>query len=259
MSSKFGISYNTTTAFWLSVVLYLFIIFFIFFKLSRYEESIKYTNDLDAFMDVYVVDTNLAQNIVSPEQKDKKIDEKKVEDEMQSPTQTAQKTTNKDLPPPEPDKPNLNFSDLFSQAAPIEITPNTTQAIQSNAKSDLETNLKTAADIIASLQKDINTKAPKSSMTGVYNKYMGDIVEIIQSRWIAYKADTNNQAKVKVIIDEFGKLSYSIDEYSLNSAFNSKVREYLERLKDLEFPIPPSKNSIVINVNLIDQIETELE
>ena len=55
MNSKFGISYNTTGAFWCSVILYFFIIFFIFFKLGRYEESIKYTNDKDAFMDVFVV------------------------------------------------------------------------------------------------------------------------------------------------------------------------------------------------------------
>jgi len=57
MNSSFGISYNTTSALWLSIILYFFIIFIIFFKLSSYEESIKYTNDQDAFMDVFVVDT----------------------------------------------------------------------------------------------------------------------------------------------------------------------------------------------------------
>lgn len=258
MSSKFGISYNTTAALWLSITLYFFIIFFIFFKLSSYEESIKYTNDLDAFMDVYVVDTTLGESITSPNQKDKKIENIKLEEEKEPTPEPKQETTNKDIPPSN-ERQNINFSDLFSEVAPVDITPKTTQAVQSNTKSQSKSNSKSAADIVASLQKDINTKAPKSSTTGVYNKYIGDVVEIIQTRWVRYKADTNNQAKVQVIIDKFGKLSYSIDEYSLNSAFNSKVREYLEQLKNLDFPIPPSKNTIVLNVNLIDQIETELE
>ena len=96
-------------------------------------------------------------------------------------------------------------------------------------------------------------------MTGVYDKYMGDIVKIVQIRWMAYKADTNNQAKAQIIINKFGKLSYSVEKYSLSTAFNSKVREYLEQLKDVDFPIPPSKKDVVININLIDQIETELK
>lgn len=258
MNSSFGISYNTTSALWLSIILYFFIIFIIFFKLSSYEESIKYTNDQDAFMDVFVVDTTLGETITSPKQKDKKIEDIKLKEEETDP-KPQQETTNKDLSPTKPDNPNVNFSDLFSEVAPIDITPKSTQAVQSNAKSEPKSNSKSAADIVASLQKDINSKAPKSSMTGVYNKYMGDIVEIIQSRWVRYKADTNNQAKVQIIIDKFGKLSYSVDEYSLNSAFNSKVRDYLEQLQNLEFPIPPNKNTIVININLIDQIETELE
>ncbi|WP_096015798.1 TonB C-terminal domain-containing protein [Campylobacter lanienae] len=257
MNSKFGISYNTTSAFWLSLILYVFIISFIFYKLSNYEDSTKYTNDKDAFMDVFVIETNLGEIIAAPEQKNIKVKDTTIEEKIEEKPQ--QQTTNKDLPPSKPDTPNLNFSDLFSGAAPIDITPSTTQAVQSNAKSAPEPSYKSAADIVASLQKDIDAKAPKSSMTGVYNKYMGDIVEIIQSRWMAYKADTNNQAKVQIIIDKFGKLSYSVEKYSLSSAFNSKVREYLEQLKDLDFPTPPSQNAVVININLIDQIETELE
>lgn len=256
MNNKFGISYNTTGAFWCSVILYFFIIFFIFFKLSRYEESIKYTNDKDAFMDVFVVDTTLGETITSPKQKDKKIEDIKLKEEEIEP-KPQQETTNKDLSPTKPDNPNVNFSDLFGEVAPIDITPKSTQAVQSNTKSEPKSNSKSAADIVASLQKDINSKAPKSSMTGVYNKYMGDIVEIIQSRWVRYKADTNNQAKVQIIIDKFGKLSYSVDEYSLNSAFNSKVREFLEQLKAIDFPVPPNKDVTVLDINLIDLIETE--
>lgn len=256
MNSKFGISYNITGAFWCSIILYFFIIFFIFFKLSNYEKSIKYTNDKEAFMDVFVIESDISQIVKAPEQKEKKVEEDKKQEQKELPLETEQKTTNKDIPP-QIDKPSVNLSDLFSEAAPIDITPPTTKAIQSNAKSEPKTNSKSAADIVASLQKDIDKKAPKSSMTGVYNKYIGDIVEIIQSRWVQYKADTNNQAKVQIIIDKFGKLSYNIDEYSLNSAFNSKVREFLEQLKMIEFPAPPSKDAIIIDTNLIDLIEME--
>lgn len=257
MNSKFGISYNTTGAFWCSVILYFFIIFFIFFKLSRYEESIKYTNDKDAFMDVFVVESDISQNIKALEQNEQKIEESIIKKQIEPPLELKQETTNKDIVSQEQDKPSVNLSDLFSEAAPIDITPQTTQAVQSNAKSEPKYNSKSAADIIASLQKDIDKKAPKSSMTGVYNKYMGDIVEIIQNRWVRYKADTNNNAKVKIIIDKFGKLSYHIDEYSLNSAFNSKVREFLEQLKAIDFPVPPNKDVTVLDINLIDLIETE--
>ena len=80
MNSKFGISYNTTGAFWLALILYVFIISFIFYKLNNYEDSIKYTNDKDAFMDVFVIETNLGEIIASPEQKDTKIEDTKIED-----------------------------------------------------------------------------------------------------------------------------------------------------------------------------------
>ena len=60
MNSKFGISYNTTGAFWLALILYVFIISFIFYKLNNYEDSIKYTNDKDAF--VVINDTKYVQN-----------------------------------------------------------------------------------------------------------------------------------------------------------------------------------------------------
>ncbi|MBR6613073.1 MAG: TonB C-terminal domain-containing protein, partial [Campylobacter sp.] len=97
MNSKFGISYNTTGAFWCSVILYFFIIFFIFFKLSRYEESIKYTNDKDAFMDVFVVESDISQSIKAPEQNEQKIEEITIKKQIEPPLELKQETTNKDI------------------------------------------------------------------------------------------------------------------------------------------------------------------
>ena len=94
-------------------------------------------------------------------------------------------------------------------------------------------------------------------MTGEYNKFFGDISEIIQRKWVVYKADTNNNAKVQVFIDKFGKLSYNIISLSYDKEFNNKVRDFLERLKEVEFPVPPNRQTASISLTLIDQIDTE--
>ena len=129
MNSKFGISYNTTGAFWCSVILYFFIIFFIFFKLSRYEESIKYTNDKDAFMDVFVVESDISQSIKAPEQNEQKIEEFIIKKQVEPPLELKQEKTNKDIVAQKQDIASVNLSDLFSEGAPIDITTQTTKAV----------------------------------------------------------------------------------------------------------------------------------
>ncbi|ANE36413.1 Tol-Pal system subunit TolA [Campylobacter iguaniorum] len=266
-STQIGVKYQTFNSFIVAIILYMLVISILFFKIYTREEPKKYTNQKDAFMDVFIVQTEVADIVVAPKQAEKKV-EAKLEEKDQS-TEDKSKTTNKDSAPKESqpkeepvkkvveEKPSVNLSNLFSEVKPIKQPEKSKPAaVQSNKKSDAKTSsTKSASDIFNALQKDITAKAPKAGMTGEYNKYFGDITEIIQQRWVRYKADTNDKAKVTFIIDKFGKLSYNIDEKSLNSEFNNKVKDFLENLKDVDFPAPPDGSAKTISTMLIDKID----
>lgn len=270
ISKKIGATYPTFSSFIIASIIYICIIFFLFFKIYTREDPKKYTNQKDAFMDIYVVQTEVADTLIAPKQAEKKV-EAKITKEQEEPKEEQIKTTNKQTPEPqkeEPKKevapqketPNVNLSELFSNTKLPETKSSTKpEAVQSNKQSakKTESSSKSASDIFKSLQKDITSKAPKAGMTGEYNKFFGDISEIIQRKWVVYKADTNNNAKVQVFIDKFGKLSYNIISLSYDKEFNNKVRDFLERLKEVEFPVPPNGQTASISLTLIDQIDTE--
>ncbi len=270
MSRKIGAKYPTLNSFVVAIFIYVCIIISLFYKIYTAEDPKKYTNQQDAFMDVFVVQTEVADTITAPKKAEEKIEAKLTEEKEQ---EEVTKTTNKQNPKPveEPKPtpvldpkpaPSVNLNELFSDVKVEQPTPKPKeQAVQSNKKSDKKTSSssKSATDILNALQKDITAKAPPAGMTGEYNKFMGDITEIIQRKWVSYKADTNNDAKVQIFIDKFGKFSYNIISLSYNKEFNSKVKEFLERLKETQFPTPPTNTTTSVALTLRDQIDTEIQ
>ena len=168
------------------------------------------------------------------------------------------KPTPKPVEKPKPKEPNIK--DLFSDIDSTKLKKDdgikkAESKVQSRKKSEASSSkaAKEASDIIKSLKIDQNPTAPKSQMTGTYDKLFGEITKQIERRWQSYKADSANLAKVKVMIDQSGNFSYEILELSYNEEFNAKVRECLEKLTTEKFPFNPDK-STTFNLNLEDKI-----
>ncbi len=237
----FGTAYPTKPAFIGAFTLYIGIIFTLFWRLYSYEPPQKFTNDLNAFMDILVVETpKVAQKVMTPKP------QKQVATELPKIEPITTPKPAKQISP----EPAANLSDLFGEIKPVELPKQ--EAVQANRPQE-QLPQKSAADILKSLQNSPNTSAPKSQSTGEYNKLIGDILEIIQARWVAYRADSNAVASVRVRISESGAFSYSVISWSLDSSFNAKVRDLLEQLKYTDFPAPDQ--AITLKINLKDEIE----
>ncbi len=112
---------------------------------------------------------------------------------------------------------------------------------------------KTASSIVKSLSLE-DADQTKSQKSGEYNKYIGKISDMLDSKWQETPGTLpGNSAKVTVSIDKFGNFSYKIDELSYNNEFNAKLESFLESLKDETFPPCKLGDHITIKVNFKDE------
>ena len=172
------------------------------------------------------------------------------------------KPTPKPVEKPKPKEPNIK--DLFSDIDSTKLKKDdgikkVENKVQSRKKSEASSSkaAKEASDIIKSLKIDQNPTAPKSQTTGTYDPFKGAITKQIERRWLSYKADSDNIAKIKIMIDQSGNFSYEILELSYNEEFNAKVKECLEKLTMEKFPFNPDK-STTFDLNLKDKIDQRL-
>lgn len=139
----------------------------------------------------------------------------------------------------EEQKPLDLFSDLNSTK--INEAAKSEESVQSRKKSDNET--KIAKEKSTSSQKS-EKKSEKSSgktmSTGVYNKFRGEVQNILTRVWTSYRAIPNQDATVKITISPNGKLSYEITQLAYDLAFNQKFRDFLSKLEGMNFPKPPN-------------------
>ena len=85
---------------------------------------------------------------------------------------------------------------------------------------------------------------------GVYGEFRGKISDILDSNW-QKTIDTvsGNIAQVTIGVDKLGNFSYKIETLSYNDAFNAKLRDFLEEMRDIEFP--PFQNGEVFNMKVV--------
>lgn len=79
---------------------------------------------------------------------------------------------------------------------------------------------------------------------GVYDEFRGKITDILEQNW-QKTIDTvsGNKATVIIGVNKFGNFSYTIETLSYNDDFNAKLRDFLNSMKDIEFP-PYQKGEI---------------
>jgi len=85
---------------------------------------------------------------------------------------------------------------------------------------------------------------------GVYDEFKGKVLDILDQKW-QETIDTvpGNEAKVIIGIDKLGNFSYKIESLSYNDAFNGKLRDFLEAMKDVEFP--PYTSGEMFNIQVV--------
>lgn len=292
MPSK--VKFPTISSFFVALSIYLSIVVVLFIKLTFFTEPAKkYTDDKDAFMDIIMDEREISEAVKAPKQADKIVKENKPEPKNEPKEEPKKETTNKPVPEeslpqpsipappkeqpkPEPkpeiptpseksepvkEEPKPDLKNLFSNIDTTKLKKDngiakTQPKEQSRKKSESanSANSQEASDIIKSMQIDKVSKTPKSQMTGVYNETLGSIKKQVEIKWHSYKADTNNKAKVKVIIDTNGKFSYEILELSYDENFNNKLRECLERLTHENFAYSKNKD-LEIDMDFVDKLE----
>lgn len=231
-------AYNTLGSFVASLFIYIFILLFLLYKISTTTEITKYTNQKDVFIDVYMVSSvnssvqNKAENTT---QKTEEIS-------------TASKIDKNPEQAPAKSSPDVNLNDLFNTVS----VPSVPLNRKTKKASDILKNLNISA--VANGQNAISSSPPKSA-TGVYDEYYGTITEIIQSKWVMYKANTDDSASVTIYINNLGKINYKINTLSYNAEFNKKVSDFLNILMgQVTFPPPPDNKTKTINLKLTDKI-----
>ncbi len=231
--------------FLLSLSLYCGIVYGIFYYLNYNEELIKkYSSKKDNFLEVAIVQNN--EKIIKPKQvqkKDEKKIEKKIDKKQQKENKQEVKKTSK--------KTHLGIKNLFGKIKTKDINLSKTipsskssTAIASRKKPK-KTKSKKAKNLASSLNLSSSPSLPASSSVGEYDKFRGEVTEMLEGFWHQTPGtQIGAEANVKVLIDKDGHFSYDIVNFSYNSDFNAKLRDFLEDMQSVKFPknvdnIPP--------------------
>ncbi|BCX78951.1 TonB C-terminal domain-containing protein [Campylobacter sp. 19-13652] len=266
--------FPTISSFFVAIFIYIALVFGIFFALlDSNERAKKYTDDKDAFMDVIIdlpeVSPEITQSKKSEElkdeikqdtsQKEPEIlkDEPKPELEIPKleplPPKPQEQPKPQEIPEPkleEPKEQKPDLKELFGSIDTTKFKPEPKPKPQPKEKPQKPSN--EASKIVNSLKLDKSAKAPKSQKTGIYNPLYGAIEKQIQRKWQSYKADSNNEAKVRVSIDANGRFSYEIIALPYDETFNSKVKECLQALTLETFA--HGSSVITLDLTLVDKL-----
>lgn len=96
----------------------------------------------------------------------------------------------------------------------------------------------------------------ESDSTAIYDEFRGKISDILRDEW-QYTVETvsGTKANVTINIDKFGNFSYKIEELSYNDAFNAKLRNFLEGMRDRVFPASSGTKAFSMLYTFKDEME----
>ncbi len=228
-------SYNLI-GFFISILIYIAVLAALSFYLhDRISKNINYTSKKKSFLNITLVEkkNNKITKKKSVKKKLKKKPEKsKVTKKPKVKRSTKQKATKK-----------VSLQGLFDKIDVKKISePKRETAKRSRKKvvlkkeKEIQKRVNNASKIVDSLNLE-NSKMIVSSKDGIYDEFRGKITEILDKNWQnTINTVSGNKAKVIIYIDNMGNFSYKIVTLSYNDAFNAKLMDFLESMKDEEFP-----------------------
>lgn len=261
--------FPTVSSFFVAIFIYIVLILSLFFALvNSSERAKKYTDDKDAFMDVIIDLPELSPEVTQAQKEPESKQEQKLIEPIKEikPSPDIKPDPTEEIPKiepepakPEPQKepeiqkktedkpePKPDLKELFGSIDTTKFKP------EPKPKQEIKKPSNEASKIVNSLKLDKSAKAPKSQKTGIYNPLYGAIEKQIQRKWQSYKADSNNEAKVRVSIDTSGRFSYEIISLPYDNNFNAKVRECLDALTTEIFA--HGSSVITLDLTLVDKL-----
>ncbi|WP_332444915.1 energy transducer TonB [Wolinella succinogenes] len=149
----------------------------------------------------------------------------------------------------------LGVNKLFAQVdakVPVkEIKPaDVHDPIAKKKKSDKPTQKDTIDESLQKILSDVNVKNTMSFNVpaGQYDEFYAKVNEILYTHWNPSGFSYKEESKVIITITAAGKFNYKISRKSGNSAFDSALEEFLEKMKTVDFPPFPRGDKTNIEV-----------
>jgi protein TonB len=220
--------------FLLAIILYaLIIISLAFYLQSKIRKNINYTIKKNSILDITLVERKPQKAI-----KHKKRVVKK--------TAKKQKTISKPKPKTVAEKPQKKVSlrGMFKKIDTKKIVEPKQEAAKQSRKKVVKKRQSVQKPVKNELAKKVvesltfkTAQKLKSSNNGVYDKFRGEVQKILYENWQdTIDTVSGNSATVEIYIDKNGDFSYKIVKLSYNNEFNSKLVDFLEEMRDKEFP-----------------------
>ncbi|TQR30319.1 energy transducer TonB [Campylobacter sp. MIT 99-7217] len=227
---------GSLNAFLLSLLVYMGLVFFIFFKIaSDYKSIVNYTDIKDSFIDVDLGSFTPK----TPTQNNQEKENPAKEQEKQ-----GQETTNKAVETKQEKQSASNINSLFGNLKDFQEEQST--AVQSSAKSTPKaSSQKSASELFKQLNDNLipeNTPQGESSQkqkTGIYDQFLGSVKRKLEENWGLYQRSGNFAVELKFFIDSNGKFGYTSVSKSYNEEFDNKVLEFLKNLEGKFIVYPP--------------------
>ncbi|MCF6172310.1 MAG: TonB C-terminal domain-containing protein [Campylobacteraceae bacterium] len=220
--------------FFVSVILYASVILFVSFYLQdRVQKNIRYTAQKKVILDITLVE----KKSTIKRRVHKKIRKKTLKPKKMQKKPALKTTKSKSIK-------KVSLQGLFKKIQTKEIVePKVRHTVQTRKK--VVTPKKQVQEVVKKenakkVVESLNFEKKKSiisSKNGVYDKFKGKVTQILDEKWQdTIDTVSGNKATVSIFIDSSGTFSYKIEKLSYNDDFNSKLRDFLEEMRDIEFP-----------------------
>ncbi|WP_024953859.1 TonB C-terminal domain-containing protein [Sulfurospirillum arcachonense] len=232
-----------------------FILYFIFLSIGIYVlqshniKNQKYTASKKNLLNVTLVDRKNKKTI---KKKKQKVVKKKNTVDKPKPVEkkkTIRSTKKASIP-------KTDLSKLFGKID-VDKIPEETQKRKKEirkkiVKKEIEEVEKVdkAKNITKHLEFDQQENLVITQKDGIYDEFRGKISDILDSNWQqTINTVSGNKADVIISIDKLGNFSYKIETLSYNDAFNAKLRNFLEEMRDVRFP--PFTKGEIFNMKVV--------
>ena len=222
--------------FMLAFVFYLIIITLLAFYIQdKVQKNIDFTLKKDNILDITLVEKK-AKKITKPLKKTVK------KQKIKKPKPIAKKPKPQKIAPKVQKK--VSLQGLFKKIDTKKIVEQKIDIAQQSRKKMIKSKESIQKPIKKKIAKKLvetlsfeKVQNVKSSKKGIYDKFRGKVQQILYNNW-QNTIDTvsGNSATVEIYIDKMGTFSYKIVKLSYNDEFNSKLVDFLEEMKDKEFP-----------------------
>lgn len=222
--------------FMLALVFYFIVITLLAFYLQdKVKKNIDFTLKKDNILDITLVEKK-PKKIAKPV---KKIIKKQ---KIKKPKPIAKKPKPQKIAPKVQKK--VSLQGLFKKIDTKKIVEQKIDIAQQSRKKEIKSKQSTLKPVKKEIAKKLietlsfeKVQNIKSSKKGIYDKFRGKVQQILYENW-QNTIDTvsGNSATVEIYIDKMGTFSYKIVKLSYNDEFNSKLTDFLEEMKDKEFP-----------------------